>query len=116
MYNLLYFSKLFSLLSFNIGTALGNATREWRQAGGHQSGMLSTSQAVHDPVPSPTVSASRKKQKIVQSVPSQPYGGPSPPFHQQAIAASHQPSSSNAKRGSMPGTKGKKQKTSKLKL
>ncbi|KAF5445827.1 hypothetical protein F2P56_031512 [Juglans regia] len=84
--------------------------REWRQAGGHQSGMLSTGQAVHDPVPSPTVSASRKKQKITHSVPSQSYGGPSPPFHQPAIATSHQPSSSTAKRGSLPGPKAKKQK------
>ncbi|KAB1224884.1 hypothetical protein CJ030_MR1G008842 [Morella rubra] len=84
--------------------------REWRKAGGHQSGMLSTGPVVHDPVPSPTVSASRKKQKIAHPVPSQSYGGPSPPFHQPAIAASHQPSSSTAKRGSMPGPKGKKQK------
>uniref|UniRef100_A0A2N9H074 Uncharacterized protein n=1 Tax=Fagus sylvatica TaxID=28930 RepID=A0A2N9H074_FAGSY len=51
--------------------------REWRQAGGYQSGMLSTAQAVHDPIP---------------------------------IAPSHQPSSSTAKRGSIPGPKGKKQK------
>ncbi|XP_075644764.1 protein EMSY-LIKE 4-like isoform X2 [Castanea sativa] len=84
--------------------------REWRQAGGHQSGMLGTGQAAHDPIPSPTVSASRKKQKISQPVPSQSYGGPSPTFHQQAVAASHQPSSSTAKRGSIPGPKGKKQK------
>ncbi|PON65502.1 EMSY N-terminal [Parasponia andersonii] len=85
--------------------------REWRQAGGGQPGMLSTSQAVHDPIPSPTVSASRKKQKVSQSVASQSFGGPSQPFHPQAVAASHQPSSSTAKqRGSVPGAKGKKHK------
>uniref|UniRef100_A0A5B6ZMA1 ENT domain-containing protein n=1 Tax=Davidia involucrata TaxID=16924 RepID=A0A5B6ZMA1_DAVIN len=84
--------------------------REWRQAGGLQPGMLSTGQAVHDPVPSPTVSASRKKQKINQSVPSQSFGGPSPSFHPQAVATSNQPSSSAAKRGSIMGAKGKKHK------
>ncbi|KAJ6777911.1 PROTEIN EMSY-LIKE 3-LIKE ISOFORM X2 [Salix koriyanagi] len=83
--------------------------REWRQAGGHQSGMLATSQAVHDPIPSPTVSASRKKQKMTSSIPSQSFG-PSPSFHPQAISASHQPSSSAAKRGPVTGPKGKKQK------
>ncbi|KAF2293663.1 hypothetical protein GH714_003933 [Hevea brasiliensis] len=41
--------------------------REWRQTGGLQSGILGTGQAVHDPIPSPTVSASRKKQKITSS-------------------------------------------------
>lgn len=84
--------------------------REWRQAGGAQPGMLGTSQAVHDPIPSPTVSASRKKQKGSQSVASQSFGAPSPPFHPQAIAASHQPPSSTAKRGYVPGAKGKKHK------
>ncbi|XP_030510938.1 protein EMSY-LIKE 3 isoform X1 [Cannabis sativa] len=83
--------------------------REWRQAGGAQAGMPSTSQAAHDPIPSPTVSASRKKPKVSQSVASQSFGGPSPSFHPQA-AGSHQPSSSTAKRGSVPGAKGKKQK------
>ncbi|XP_028077848.1 protein EMSY-LIKE 3-like [Camellia sinensis] len=85
--------------------------REWRQAGGLQPGMLSTGQAVHDPVPSPTVSASRKKQKITQSVPSQSFGVPSPPFHPQTVAASTQPSSSGAKRGPVMGAKGKKHKS-----
>lgn len=105
---MLNFRQLFSRLL--MGAELGNVIREWRQAGGHQSGMLGTGQAAHDPIPSPTVSASRKKQKISQPVPSQSYGGPSPTFHQQAVAASHQPSSSTAKRGSIPGPKGKKQK------
>ncbi|PSS10024.1 Protein EMSY-LIKE like [Actinidia chinensis var. chinensis] len=84
--------------------------REWRQAGGLQAGMLSTGQAVHDPVPSPTVSASRKKQRLNQSVPSQSFGGPSPPFHLQTVAASTQPSSSAAKRGPIMAAKGKKHK------
>ncbi|AES87210.2 emsy amine-terminus (ENT)/plant tudor-like domain protein [Medicago truncatula] len=83
--------------------------REWRQTGGHQTGMLSTGQALHDSIPSPTVSASRKKQKITPPVPSRSFGGPSPSFHPQTVTAPHQPSSS-AKRGSGPGSKGKKQK------
>lgn len=88
-----------------------DATREWRQAGGLQPGMLTAGQAVHDPIPSPTVSASRKKQKITQSIPSQSFGGPSQSFHPQALAASNQPSSSAAKRGTMLGPKGKKHKS-----
>ncbi|KAL2996666.1 hypothetical protein AAZX31_09G000300 [Glycine max] len=84
--------------------------REWRQAGGHQPGVLSTGQGLHDSIPSPTVSASRKKQKITPSVPpSRSFGGPSPPFHPQTLTAPHQPSSA-AKRGSAPGSKGKKHK------
>lgn len=84
--------------------------REWRQAGGHQPGALNTGQTIHDSVPSPTISASRKKQKITPSVPSQSFGGPSPPFHPQPVAVPHQPSSSAAKRGNVPGSKGKKHK------
>jgi len=72
--------------------------------------MLSTGQALHDSIPSPTVSASRKKQKITPPVPSRSFGGPSPSFHPQTVTAPHQPSSSSAKRGSGPGSKGKKQK------
>ncbi|WVZ02760.1 hypothetical protein V8G54_023566 [Vigna mungo] len=84
--------------------------REWRQTGGHQPGVLNTGQGLHDSVPSPTVSASRKKQKITPSVPSRSFAGPSPPFHPQTVSAPHQPSSSAAKRGSVPGSKGKKHK------
>ncbi|KAK7243522.1 hypothetical protein RIF29_38321 [Crotalaria pallida] len=87
--------------------------REWRQAGGHLPGMMSTGQAIHDSISSPSISASRKKQKITPSVPSQSFGGPSP-FHPQPVAAPHQPSSSVAKRGSVPGSKGKKQKPSQM--
>ncbi|KAK4488657.1 hypothetical protein RD792_004426 [Penstemon davidsonii] len=84
---------------------------EWRKSGGHQPGLHSAGQAVHDPVPSPSVSASRKKQKIAPTLPSQSYGGPSPSFHPQAMAAANQPSSSAAKRGPMMGSKGKKHKS-----
>lgn len=86
--------------------------REWRQAGGLQPG-ISTGQAGHDPLPSPTVSASRKKQKT-QPIPHQSFGRPSPPFHAQTVAPASQPSSSAAKRGSLLGAKGKKQKAGQL--
>ncbi|KAL8062139.1 hypothetical protein ABFX02_02G126900 [Erythranthe guttata] len=83
---------------------------EWRQSGGLQSGMRGASQAIHEPVPSPSVSASRKKQKIASSLPSQSFGGPSPSFHPQMMAQANQPSSSAAKRGPLMGSKGKKHK------
>ncbi|XP_077254141.1 protein EMSY-LIKE 3-like isoform X2 [Tasmannia lanceolata] len=85
--------------------------REWRKAGGAQPGLLSTSQPVHDAIPSPTVSASRKKQKTAQSVPSLSLGVPSSSLHQQTNAASMQPSSSVAKRGAIVGARGKKPKS-----
>lgn len=86
------------------------AFREWRQSGGHQPGMLGAGQSVHDPIPSPSVSASRKKQKIAQSLPTQSFAGPST-FHPPPVTAANQPSSSAAKRGSMVGLKGKKHKS-----
>ncbi|XP_034223453.1 protein EMSY-LIKE 3-like isoform X5 [Prunus dulcis] len=48
--------------------------REWRKGGGHQAARLSASQPVYDLLPSPTVSASRKKQKTSQSH-GQPFPG-----------------------------------------
>ncbi|XVF19204.1 hypothetical protein REPUB_Repub11eG0089700 [Reevesia pubescens] len=81
--------------------------REWRTASGLQPVMLSTSQPIHDPVPSPTVSGSRKKQKTSQSVASLSMGAPSPALH-----PSMQPSSSALRRGPPPGAKGKKSKSS----
>lgn len=72
--------------------------RDWRKANG---------QPVHESVPSPTVSASRKKQKTGQSVSALSVGAPSPALH-----PSMQPSSSNLKRGPPPGARGKKTKPS----
>ncbi|XP_022896263.1 protein EMSY-LIKE 4-like isoform X2 [Olea europaea var. sylvestris] len=86
--------------------------REWRQSGVLQPGMHGASQAVNDPMPSPSVSASRKKRKIASSLPSHSLGGPS--FHPQAMATASQPSSSSAKRGPMMGTKGKKPKSGQI--
>jgi len=83
-----------------------NLFREWRKANGLQPGVLSSSQPVHESIPSPTVSASRKKQKTSQSVASLSVGAPSPAMH-----PSMQPSSSALKRGPPPGGRGKKTKS-----
>ncbi|KAH6813014.1 Emsy N Terminus plant Tudor-like domains-containing protein [Perilla frutescens var. frutescens] len=85
--------------------------REWRQSGGLQKSIHGANQPVHDTVPSPSVSASRKKQKIAPTLPPVSFGGPSPSFHPQAMATTNQPSSSAAKRGPIGGAKGKKQKS-----
>lgn len=84
--------------------------REWRKTGGAQSGLLSNAQPIHDPAPSPTVSASRKR-KTSQSIPSMSLGAPSPALHSQPVSTSMQPSTSAPKRGSAPATKGKKLKS-----
>ncbi|GAV75863.1 ENT domain-containing protein [Cephalotus follicularis] len=80
--------------------------REWRKASGLQPGMLSIPQPIHDTVPSPTVSASRKKQKPPQSVASLSMGAPSP-----TVRPSMQPSSSTLRRGLPPGARSKKPKS-----
>ncbi|CAL5354589.1 unnamed protein product [Camellia sinensis] len=80
--------------------------REWRESGGLQTGMLSNSQPVHDPMPSSTVSASRKKQKTSKSVASLSVGVLSPVLH-----TSLRPSSSALKRGPASGARGKKPKS-----
>ncbi|WOK95293.1 protein EMSY-LIKE 3 isoform X2 [Canna indica] len=84
--------------------------REWRQAGGGQSGMFNRVQP-DVPIPSPTVSASRKRQKTSQPTPSLSLDAPSPGTHSQLVAASMQPSSAAAKRGTATGAKGKKPKS-----
>ncbi|KAG9150709.1 hypothetical protein Leryth_008155 [Lithospermum erythrorhizon] len=83
--------------------------REWRQSGGPQQGMHNGGQPSHDPVPSPSVSASRRKQKLAPSIPLQSFGGPS--FQPQPMAPANHPSSLAAKRGSITGPKGKKHKS-----
>ncbi|KAM0942916.1 putative ENT domain, protein EMSY-LIKE, plant, ENT domain-like superfamily [Dioscorea sansibarensis] len=86
--------------------------REWRQAGGtFQSGLLNNAQPMHDAVPSPTVSASRKRQKTSQALPSSSLGAPSSAMNSQQVAASMQPSLSAAKRTSAAGSKSKNPKS-----
>ncbi|XP_065865611.1 protein EMSY-LIKE 3 isoform X2 [Euphorbia lathyris] len=79
--------------------------REWRKKNGLQSSMPSAVQPALDPIPSPTVSASRKKQKTSQSVASLSMGAPSPAL------PSMQPSSSALRRGPPPGPRTKKPKS-----
>lgn len=78
--------------------------REWR-ASGLQTSMRSTGSG-RDPLPSPTVSASRKKQKASHPVAPLSMGAPSPALH-----PSMQPSSSAIRRGPVPGVRGKKPKS-----
>ncbi|CAN6453884.1 unnamed protein product [Victoria cruziana] len=85
--------------------------REWRQAGGVQHGIHGAAPPGHEPAPSPTVSASRKKQKTSHSVASVSLGAPSPAMHPRSTAATVQPSSSAAKRGPVVGAGGKKPKS-----
>nr|XP_043609924.1 protein EMSY-LIKE 3-like isoform X2 [Erigeron canadensis] len=85
--------------------------REWRQSGGIQPGIHSTTQAVREPSPSPSVSASRKKQKMTPSATSQSFGGPTAPFHPQPAPSLNLPSSSGARRAPLAGTKPKTKKS-----
>lgn len=80
--------------------------REWRQSGGLQHGLRSTSQPIHDPLPSPTISASRKKQKLSQSASFSMH--PSSALHPQTLVPPTQPSLSAGKRATLSGAKGKK--------
>ncbi|KAL3624590.1 hypothetical protein CASFOL_031258 [Castilleja foliolosa] len=86
-----------------------NVTSRWRQSFGPQPGFHGVAQASHDSLPSPSVSASRKKQKMAPSLPTQSFTGPSP-FHPQTMGATNQPSSLAANRGPMMGVKSKKSK------
>ncbi|KAL5976878.1 hypothetical protein ACLOJK_021213 [Asimina triloba] len=83
--------------------------REWRKGGGVQPGFPSISQPVHEPIPSPTVSGSRKRQKTLQSLPSLSLSAPSPSLNQQTFSTSIQPSA--VKRRAVPGAKTKKPKS-----
>ncbi|XP_057817559.1 protein EMSY-LIKE 3 isoform X2 [Cryptomeria japonica] len=84
--------------------------REWRQGAANQGGLISIAAPAHDPSPSPTVSASRKKQKTAHVLPSLPMP-PHSAMHPLPAPTPAQPSSS-AKRGSSLGTKNKKTKAS----
>ncbi|KAI3796708.1 hypothetical protein L1987_39387 [Smallanthus sonchifolius] len=77
--------------------------REWRQSGGLQPGVVNTGQAVHDPLPSPSVSGNHKKPKMNPSGHSQSFGGP--PQHVPL------PTSSSARRAPVTGSKGKTKKS-----
>ncbi|KAJ0692271.1 putative protein EMSY-LIKE, plant [Helianthus annuus] len=65
--------------------------------------MVNPAQAVHDPLPSPSVSGNRKKQKMNPSGHSQSFGGP--PQHVLL------PTPSSARRAPVTGPKGKNKKS-----
>ncbi|XP_060208121.1 protein EMSY-LIKE 3-like isoform X2 [Lycium barbarum] len=71
--------------------------REWRKTMGNQ--------PVHEQLPSPTVSGSRKRPKMSQSM-IMPLGAPPESLHHQTIAASTQPTTPGAKWGAAPGNGG----------
>lgn len=75
-----------------------DGNREWRKTSGHQPGL----QAHDHTIPSPTVSASRKKQKTSQSVASLSLGAPPP-----ALRPAMEPASLSLKRGPPGGSRGK---------
>lgn len=82
--------------------------REWRQAGGVQSNIINNAQTSHDLIPSPTVSASRKRHKTTNAVASLTMGGSLPLLHSQPAAASLHPSAATVKQGNTSGARGKK--------
>ncbi|CAL0332773.1 unnamed protein product [Lupinus luteus] len=79
---------------------------EWRKAGGGvHSGTINNAQPVHDHIPSPTISASHKKQKTSQYAASLSLGAPSPVVHPPT-----QLTSSALRNGLSSGAKTKKPK------
>nr|XP_043624288.1 protein EMSY-LIKE 3-like [Erigeron canadensis] len=81
--------------------------REGKPSSGPQSGMGNAGQAVHDSLPSPSVSATHKKPKMNPSEPTQSFSGPSQSFN------AHVPiqTSSSGRRGPTTGTKGRNKKS-----
>ncbi|RRT37770.1 hypothetical protein BHE74_00056162, partial [Ensete ventricosum] len=79
--------------------------REWRQEGGVQSNLINNAQSIHDLVPSPSGSASKKRQKTSNSAASLPMGGYLPMLHSQPGAASMHPSASTVRKGNVAGAK-----------
>lgn len=99
--------------------------REWRQGGRAQTSLVGGVQPGMDPVPSPTVSASRKRQKTgsqpmasLSSVPTSMATPPAAALHPQPpqppppVAVPMQPSTSSAAKKGVPPpfSKGKKAK------
>ncbi|XVF75890.1 hypothetical protein PTKIN_Ptkin13bG0223000 [Pterospermum kingtungense] len=77
--------------------------RDWRQGGGNQSGRLSASHPVHSLLPSPTVSASRKKQKTSQSGQSLPGLSSAKAMHYPpAVSAGNRSFNNRGSVGSLP--------------
>lgn len=76
--------------------------REWREAGGTRNLASTIPQLVNSQLPSPTISASRKRQKI--SLSGNPFGNSS----QSLVAGSTLPLTSSVKRGPTSGIGGRR--------
>ncbi|XWS56196.1 hypothetical protein CRYUN_Cryun09bG0065600 [Craigia yunnanensis] len=77
--------------------------RDWRQAGGNQSARLSASHPVHSLLPSPTVSASRKKQKTSLSGQSLPGLSSAKAMHYpSAVSAGNRQFNNRGSAGGLP--------------
>ncbi|KAH6825814.1 hypothetical protein C2S53_008019 [Perilla frutescens var. hirtella] len=85
------------LLSQVNGDDLIRRIREWREAGGNRNVTPNVPQHVNNQLPSPTVSASRKRQKT--SLSGNPFSAPSQSLLSQSVAGSALPLTSVAKRG-----------------
>ncbi|XP_057845103.2 protein EMSY-LIKE 3 isoform X3 [Cryptomeria japonica] len=65
--------------------------REWRQSGGNQPGFITNVISSHGPTPSPTVSASQKKQKSAHVMPKMHLQPPLPNLHNSPVPSSSGP-------------------------
>ncbi|PIM98127.1 putative protein, contains ENT domain [Handroanthus impetiginosus] len=80
--------------------------REWREAGGNRNVASNVPQHVNNQLPSPTISASRKRQKT--SLSGNPFGTTSQPLHPQSVAGTTQPLPSAVKWGPTSGIGGRR--------
>ncbi|KAK6126871.1 hypothetical protein DH2020_039394 [Rehmannia glutinosa] len=80
--------------------------REWREAGANRNVAPNVPQHVNNQLPSPTVSASRKRQKA--SLSGNQFGLPSQSLHSQSVAGTTLPLSSAAKWGPASGIGGRR--------
>lgn len=94
------------LLSQVNGDDLIRRIREWREAGGNRSVASNVPQHINNQLPSPTVSASRKRQKT--SLSGNPFSAHSQSLLSQAVAGSTLPLNSVVKRGPSSGIGGRR--------
>lgn len=80
--------------------------REWREAGGTRNAAPTVPQLVNNQLPSPTISAARKRQKI--SLSGNPFGTTSQSLLPQSVAGSTLPLPSSMKRGPTSGIGGRR--------
>uniref|UniRef100_A0A0D6R266 ENT domain-containing protein n=1 Tax=Araucaria cunninghamii TaxID=56994 RepID=A0A0D6R266_ARACU len=84
--------------------------REWRQSGSNQPGVISNAVSAPGPTPSPTVSASQKKQKTLHGMSNLRLQPAAPNLHKSPVPSSSGPFASKWKDEDSAGVKGKKSK------